>query len=172
MLFNDFIILITQNFFLYLYRSKFLEPNWNHWLRPLQFLQYRHNIWLRWSKFNTMFQHPHNFSRFSLNLSGGMLTGQHQMISGNRVFSFYVFFCYRKHILYQKCAFPAVIQFDNMDNVARFPCFFLFLHKPSIFINAAGQWYHPVYPGTCILKTVIMSTIPRLISFEIWALII
>lgn len=73
----------------------------------LQFLQYRHNIWLCWSKFNATFQHPHNFSRFSLNLSGGMLTGQRQMISGNRVFPFHVFFSYRKHILYQKCAFPA-----------------------------------------------------------------
>ena len=96
-----------------------------------------------------------------------MLTGQHQMISGNRVFPFYVFFCYRKHILYQKCAFPAVIQFDNMDNIARFPCFFLPLHNSSVFVNTTGQWYHPLYSYTCILKAVIMRSVSRLISFKI-----
>ena len=66
-----------------------------------------------------------------------------------------------------KCALPTVIQFDNMDNVARSPCLFLFLHNLPVFINTTGQWYHPVYPDTGILKAVIMRSIPRLISFEI-----
>lgn len=42
---------------------------------------------------------------------------------------------------------------------------FLFLHNPSVFVNAARQWYHPVYPGTCIFKTVIMRSISSLITF-------
>lgn len=132
-----------------------------------QLLQYHHNVRLRWREFNTTLQHPHNFSRFLLNLSGSMLTCQHQMISSDCIFPFYVFFCYRKHILYQKCALPAVVQFDDMENVARFPGFFFFLHNPSVFANAARQWYHPVYPGTCIFKTVIMRSIFSLITFEI-----
>lgn len=88
------------------------------------------------------------------------------MISGNRIFPFYVFFCYREHILYQKCTLPAVVQFDDMENVARFPSFFFFLHNPFVFVNTARQWYHPIYPGTCILKE-IMRSISRLISFKI-----
>ena len=96
-----------------------------------------------------------------------MLTRQHQMISGDCIFPFYVFFCYWKHILYQKCTLPAVVQLDDMENVARFSGFFFFLHNPSIFVNTARQWYHPVYPGTCIFKTVIMRSISSLITFEI-----
>ena len=57
------------------------RANQNHLSTLFQLLQYHHNIWLRWSKFNTTFQHSHNFSCFSLNLSGSMLAGQHQMIS-------------------------------------------------------------------------------------------
>ena len=96
-----------------------------------------------------------------------MFTRQHQMISGDCIFPFYVFFRYRKHILYQKCALTAVIQSDNMENITRFPGFFLFLHNPPVFINTAGQRYHPVYPGTCIFKTIIMRSVSCLISFEI-----
>ena len=54
-----------------------------------------------------------------------------------------------------------------MKNVARFPVFFFFLHNPSVFVNAARQWYHPIYPGTCIFKAVIMWSVSCLISFEI-----
>ena len=89
------------------------------------------------------------------------------MISGDCVFPFYVFFCYREHVLYQKCALPAVVQFDDMENITWFPGFFLFLHNPPVFINAAGQRYHPVYPGTCIFKAVIMRSVSCLISFEL-----
>ena len=54
-----------------------------------------------------------------------------------------------------------------MENITRFSCFFLLLHNSSVLVNAAGQWYHPVYPGTCILKAVIMRSVSCLISFEI-----
>ncbi len=40
-----------------------------------------------------------------------MFTRQHQMISGNCIFPIYVFFNNRKHILYQKCTLPAIIQY-------------------------------------------------------------
>ena len=96
-----------------------------------------------------------------------MFTRQHQMISGDCIFPFYVFFRYRKHILYQKCALTSVIQSDNMENITRFAGFLLFLHNPPVFINTAGQRYHPVYPGTCIFKTIIMRSVSCLISFEI-----
>ena len=86
-----------------------------------QFFQYRHNVRLRWSELHATLQHTHDFFRFLLNLSSNMLTRQHQMISGNCVFPFYVFFHYRKHILYQKRTLSAVIQFNDMENVARFP---------------------------------------------------
>lgn len=82
-----------------------------------QFLQYRHNIWLRWRKFNSTLQHPYNLSRFLLNLFNSMFACQHQMVPGDCIFTFYIFLCYWKHILYQKCAFPAVIQFSNMKNI-------------------------------------------------------
>ncbi len=91
-----------------------------------QFFKYRYNIWLCWSELYAAFQHTHNFFRFLPNLSGGMLTCQHQMISGDCVFPLYVFFHYRKHILYQKCALPAVVQFNYMENIAMFPYFFFF----------------------------------------------
>ena len=123
-------------FFLYLFHPQFSEPKQSQLESlsvRLQLLQYRYNIWLRWSKFNAAFQHPHNFSRFSLNLSGGMLTGQHQMISGNRIFPFYVFFCYREHILYQKCAFPAIVQLNDMENITRFPTLFPLRYGSGIF---------------------------------------
>lgn len=55
-----------------------------------------------------------------------MLTRQHQMISSDCVFPFYVFFRYRKHILYQECTLSAVVQFDDMENITGFPSFFLF----------------------------------------------
>jgi len=89
------------------------------------------------------------------------------MISGNRIFPFNVFFCYREHILYQKCAFPAIVQFNDMENITRLSCFFLLLHNSSVFVNTAGQWYHPVYSYTCILKAVLMWSVSRLISFKI-----
>ena len=96
-----------------------------------------------------------------------MLTRQHQMISSDCVFPFYVFFRYRKHILYQECTLSAVVQFDDMENITGFPSFFLFFHNPPVFINTAGQRYHPVYPGACIFKAVIMWSVSCLISFEI-----
>ena len=80
---------------------------------------------------------------------------------------FNVFFCYREHILYQKCAFPAIVQFNDMENITRLSCFFLLLHNSSVFVNTAGQWYHPVYSNTCILKAVLMWSVSRLISFKI-----
>lgn len=109
-----------------------------------QFLQYRHNIRLCWRELYATFQHIPDFSRFLLNLSGSVLTCQYQMISGDRVFSLYVFFRYREHILYQKCALPTVIQFNDVENIARFPGFFFFLHNSSVSANTTGQWYHPV----------------------------
>ena len=69
--------------------------------------------------------------------------------------------------MYQKCTLPAVVQFDDMENVASFPGFFFFLHNPSVFVDATGQWYHPVYPSACIFKAVIMRSVSCLISFEI-----
>ena len=41
------------------------------------------------------------------------------------------------------------------------------INNPSVFVNAARQWYHPIYPGTCIFKAVIMRSVSRLISFKI-----
>ena len=79
----------------------------------LQFFQYSHNIWLRWSKLYTTLQHTYNFSRFLLNFSGRMLTCQHQMISGDCIFSLYVLLRYWKHILYQKCTLPTEILFSS-----------------------------------------------------------
>lgn len=55
----------------------------------------------------------------------------------------------------------------SLVSITRFPGFFLFLHNPPVFINTAGQRYHPVYPGTCIFKTIIMRSASCLISFEI-----
>ena len=49
----------------------------------------------------------------------------------------------------------------------RSPGFFFFLHNLFVFVNAAGQWYHPVYSSTCIFKTVIMRSVSHFVSFEI-----
>ena len=89
-----------------------------------------------------------------------MFTGQHQMISCDRILPFYIFFCYREHILYQKRTFTTIIQLYYMKNIARFPCFlkscFLHLHtlimekvlrltakdytfNPTIYIPHIGQ---------------------------------
>lgn len=122
------------------FRSAYHYTNEEKLSALYQLLQYRHNVRLRWSKLDTSLQHPHNFPRFLLNLSDGMLTRQHQTISVDYVFPLYIFFCYRKHILYQKYTLPAVVQFNDIENVARFPGLFFFLHNPSIFVNAAGQW--------------------------------
>ena len=59
-----------------IFRTK-IEPGTDIYLRFLHLLLYRYNIWLRLSKFNIMFQHPHNFSHFSLNLSGICLLVNH-----------------------------------------------------------------------------------------------
>lgn len=47
-----------------------------------------------------------------------------------------------------------------------FPAF-SFFSNPPVFVNATRQWYHPVHPGTCIFKTVIMRSISSLISLKI-----
>ena len=108
------------------FRSAYHYTNEEKLSALYQLLQYRHNVRLRWSKLDTSLQHPHNFPRFLLNLSDGMLTRQHQTISVDYVFPLYIFFCYRKHILYQKYTLPAVVQFNDIENVARFPGLFFF----------------------------------------------
>ena len=113
-----------------------------------QLFQYCYNVWLCWSEFYTTLQHTHDFSCFLLNFFGSMLTCQYQMISGDCVFPLYVFFHYRKHILYQKCALPAVVQFNYMENIAMFPYFFffsiIFLYLSTRLDNGIIQ-YIPVF---------------------------
>ena len=97
-----------------------------------------------------------------------MFTCQHQMISSYGIFSLYVLICYWKHILYQKSTLPAIIQFHNMDNITGLSCFLFLLYNSLIFINLAGQGYHPINSSACIFKAIIVWSISCLVAFEIW----
>ena len=59
------------------------------------------------------------------------------MIPGNRIFTFYVLFCDRKHILNQKGAFSVIIQFHYMYNISRLSCLFLIVHNLFVLVNSA-----------------------------------
>lgn len=55
-----------------------------------------------------------------------------------------------------------------MDNITGLSCFLFLLYNSLIFINLAGQGYHPINSSACIFKAIIVRSISCLVAFEIW----
>ena len=108
------------------------------------------------------------FVRLFVQIPDLMFTGEHEVIPGDGVFPLNVELADRKHILYEERALATVIQFYDVQCIARLALALSPLDDAPEFIDFAGQGNHPVDAFHIVLKAVVMRTVSLLISFQIW----